>query len=108
MQETKYFTSDRRYAKRYDMPLKLTYIDPETNRPRACIARNISSRGLRFPVHTKLSKGTILDLKIEDPFSSSFISTDGEVVWLGDFVAGEEPEDVRYEIGVRLSKKRIY
>ncbi len=108
MKVKKPFLTDRRDAKRYNMPLKLDYIDPTANLKGTALAINISKSGLRFPVDVKMKKGTILDLKLEDPFNHTPIFSKAEVVWVNEFIDGEEPEDIGYEVGVRLSKKRLY
>jgi len=108
MEKTKSFSNNRRDAKRYELPLKLTYLDPVTNRHEETLAKNICKNGLRFKVNAKMQKGTHLNLKIEDPFSISFIFSDAEIMWADEFVTGDEVEDISHEVGVRLLKKRLY
>lgn len=106
--EPKTFINDRRYSKRYDILLKLNYRDPVTNHYRESLSRNISRTGLRFPVETRVPKGTILDLKIEDPNSDASLDSKARVVWLEEFITGDDASDVTYEVGVKLLKKRLY
>ena len=102
------FINDRRRAKRYDMILKLNYFDPVTNSPGETLTKNISKNGLRFPVNSRLPKGTVLDIKIEDPNSSKFLSLKGKIAWLEEFPGEEDAEAVRYETGVNLLRKPIF
>ena len=99
--------NDRRKAKRYDMMLKLNYFNPATNSSEETLTKNISKNGLRFPVKPGLAKGALLDIKIEDPHSSKFLSLKGKIAWLEEF-SEEDAESVRYEIGVNLLKKPIF
>lgn len=102
------FINDRRQAKRYDIMLKLNYFDPVTNNFVETFTKNISKNGLRFSVNSMLPKGTLLDIKIEDPNSSKFLSLKGKVTWLEEFPGEEYAEAVRYETGVDLLKKSIF
>ena len=102
------FINDRRRIKRYDIPLKLNYCDPITKCQGESLTKNISRAGLRFPVNTKVPKGTMLDLKIEDPYSKALINSRAKVIWMEKFITGDDAEDVIYEVGVRLLKKRLY
>ena len=102
------FINDRRRAKRYDMILKLNYFDPVTNSPGETLTKNISKNGLRFPVNSRLPKGTLLDIKIEDPNSSKFLSLKGKITWLKEFPGEKNAEAVRYETGVNLLRKSIF
>ena len=102
------FINDRRRTKRYDIPLKLTYCDPITNCRGEALTRNICRAGIRFPVDTKIAKGAILDVRIEDPYSNASISSKLEVIWLEEFITGGDAEDVIYEAGARLLKGRLY
>lgn len=102
------FIGDRRTTKRYEIPLKIDYRDPLTGSQGQGLTKNICNRGLRFPVATKIAKGSILDLKIEDPNSAKSISTKAKVVWAEEFITGDDAEDVIYEAGVVFLKKRLY
>ncbi|MBU4311401.1 MAG: PilZ domain-containing protein [Candidatus Omnitrophica bacterium] len=102
------FLDDRRFGKRYDVPLKLDYYDPATKQQGEALTKNICSRGLRFPVSAKIPKGSILDLKIEDPYSAASILSKARVVWTHEFVTGDDAEDVIYETGVKLLKRKIF
>lgn len=108
MKNIKSFETDRRGAKRYDMPLRISYLDPATNLKAESVAANICKNGLRFSVNTKLQKGGLLDLKIEDPFNNRLISSKAEIMWVREFISGEGIDDTSCEIGVRLSKKQLY
>jgi len=105
MKEKNPYPSDQRRTKRYDIPLKLSYLDPATNSQGKSMARNVCKTGLRFPVMTKMQKGSVLDMKIEDPFGSSFIHSKARIVWTGELPDSEEKI---YEIGVELTKKQLY
>ena len=72
------------------------------------MTKNISRSGLRLPLTTKIPKGTILDLRIEDPYGNTPVSLKGKIVWAKEFVAGDDAEDVIYEAGVELIKKPLY
>ena len=100
----KTFINDRRITKRYDIPLKLTYCVASANCHGETLTKNICSTGLRFPVNTKIPKNTLLDLRIEDPYGNMQIASKAKVIWLGK----EDAEDITYEIGVKLLKKRLY
>lgn len=102
------FINDRRLGKRYDIPLKLNYLDPSTNSQGESLTKNISRFGLRFQVNTNIPRGTMLDLKIEDPNSHSFISSKAKVLWVEKFITGDDAGGAIYEVGVRLSRKRLY
>lgn len=102
------FVNDRRDAKRYGIPLKLSYSDPLTKIHGESITRDISKHGLRFPVSSLIQKGSALELVIEDPYSNVPIASKAKVTWAEKFVAGDDAEDTFYEIGVRLLKKGLY
>jgi hypothetical protein len=102
------FINDRRFSKRYDMLLKLNYYDPVTKSKGISLTKNISKSGVRFPVDVKFPKNTMLDLKIEDPNSQRSISSKAKVIWTEEFVFGDNAENTRYEIGVKLINSRIF
>ncbi|NQV04432.1 MAG: PilZ domain-containing protein [Candidatus Omnitrophica bacterium] len=99
---------DRRSQKRYDLRLKLKYCDPATKHQGEILSKNISKNGLRFPLNTGISKGTTLDLEIEDPYSSTFIPSKAKIVWVKEFITGDDADDVTYEAGARLVKKVLF
>ncbi|MFH1854213.1 MAG: PilZ domain-containing protein [Candidatus Omnitrophota bacterium] len=100
--------NDRRDLKRYEVPLKLNYLDPLTKIHGESLSRNISRSGLRFSVSFKIPRGTMLDLVIEDPHNSASITSKAKVMWTEGFITGDDADDVLYEVGVRLLKKRLY
>ncbi len=102
------FTGDRRVFKRYEIPLKVTYFEPLTRLEGSTLSRNISSSGIRLPIKTKLPRGTLLNLLVEDPISERSISAKGKVIWVEEFITGDNAEGVRYETGVKLLKKRLF
>ena len=106
--EKENFANDRRVSKRYGIPLKLSYSNPLTKIHGESISKDISRHGLRFPVSTKIPRGTALDLIIEDPYSSVPIASKAKVTWAEKFVTGDDADDTFYEIGVRLFKKGLY
>ncbi len=106
--EVESFINDRRFAKRYDVPLKLNYCAAIPDCRGQALTKNICRKGLKFPINTKVPKGTMLDLKIEDPHSHSFISSKARVVWSEEFVTGDDAGDVIYEVGVKLLRKCLY
>lgn len=99
---------DRRHWKRYEALLQVDYLDPATNMQGKAITKNISKNGLRFPIEKEIPKGTILDMKIEDPHTHNRISSKAKVKWLEKFVAGDNAEDVTYEVGVKLLDRHLY
>lgn len=103
------FINDRRDAKRYELMLKLNYYDPLTKYSGESITKNISKNGLRFPVDSRMEKGALLEIKIEDPNSSRLLSLKGRVSWLEEF-SGEDDssETARYETGVILLKNGLF
>lgn len=107
-EETSPFINDSRRAKRYEIPLKLNYCDPVTKSSGESLTKNICRNGLRFPVNTKFPKGTVLDLDIEDPYSKALIFSKAKVVWMKEFITGDDAGRMIYEIGVKLFKKRLY
>ena len=102
------FVNDRRDSKRYGIMLKLNYAYPEINSSGESFTKNISRHGLRFPVNSKLPKGSILDIKIEDPNSDKSMLLKGRVAWLEEFSGEEDSEPVRYETGVSLLKRTLF
>ena len=99
---------DRRSQKRYDLQLKLKYCNPVTKCRGEILSKNISKNGLRFPLEAGISKGTTLDLEIEDPYSNTFAPSKAKIVWVKEFITGDDADDVTYEAGARLVKKDIY
>ncbi|MFH1782821.1 MAG: PilZ domain-containing protein [Candidatus Omnitrophota bacterium] len=102
------FINDRRNRKRYEVPLKLIYKDPSTNSEHESLTKNISRAGLRFSVSNRIEKGTTIELNIEDPNTNKFISSLAKVMWIEEFVAGDNADKIIYEIGVRLAKKKLF
>lgn len=102
------FTNDRRRLKRYDVPLKLNYSDPVTNHPIETLSKNICKTGLRFPVKSRIPKGTTLDLVLETPYGEAPVFSKAKVMWADEFIVGDDAEGIIYEVGVRLLKKRLY
>lgn len=103
-----FYPNDRRSTKRYDLQLKLTYSDPANKSLNESLTRNISRSGLRFSLNKKIPKGTLLDIKVEDPFGNTLVSSRAKVTWVEEFIAGDDAEDMIYETGVRLIKKTLY
>ena len=106
--EPENFINDRRSEKRYDAPLKLSYLDPRTNLGGEALAKNICRNGLRFPVSAKIPKGTVLDVEIEDPNANTLMHSKAKVMWEDRFITGDDADDVIYEVGVKLLKKLLY
>lgn len=104
----KSFTDDRRSAKRYEIPIKLSYYERATKRQGETLTKNICRTGLRFPVNAKIPKGSILDLRIEDPYGAASILSKAVVVWAQEFVTGDDDKDVIYEAGVKLLKRKLF
>ena len=102
------FINDRRDSKRYDIMLKLNYSYHEAKYSGESFTKNISKHGLRFPVNSRLPKGSLLDIKIEDPNSDKSMLLKGRVAWLEEFFGEEDCEAVRYETGVNLLKKNLF
>lgn len=102
------FINDLRRMKRYALPLRLNYYDPVAKCERQSLTRNISRTGLRFPVAKRFPKGTVLDLKIEDPYGNTPITSKAKIIWSQEFITGDNAEDLVYEVGVRLLKKRLW
>ena len=100
--------NDRRAEKRYEALLKVEYKDPVALVHGESLTKNICSRGIRLPVNSMIAKGSVLDMKIEDPNSNASISTRAEVAWIEKLINGDDAEDVTYEAGMRLLKKKIY
>lgn len=106
--EEENFVNDRRASKRYEAPLKLNYSCPSAKIHGEALSKNISRQGLRFPVSAKIPRGAMVDLVIEDPYSNAFITSRARVMWSERFITGDDADDIFYEIGVRLFKKRLY
>ena len=102
------FINDRRCSKRYDIMLKLNYSYPQAKYSGECFTKNISKNGLRFPINSRIEKGALLDLKIEDPNSDRMLSLKGMVKWLEEFSGEDDSSAIRYETGVSLLKKRLF
>jgi len=100
--------NDRRTEKRYEVLLKAEYKDPVTGVHGEGLTKNICSRGIMLPVNSMIAKGTVLDIKIEDPNSNALISTKAEVAWIEELINGDDVEDTLYQIGMRLLKKKLY
>lgn len=88
--------------------LKLNYFEPVSQCHGESFTKNISKRGLRFPVNSKLAKGSILEMQVEDPNADRLLSFEGEVVWSGELVGSDDIDSTRYEIGVNLLKNRLF
>ena len=99
---------DRRSQKRYDLQLKLKYCDPVTKYHGEILSKNISKNGLRFLLKAGILKGATLDLEIEDPYSNTFMPSKAKIVWVKEFITGDDADDVTYEAGARLVKKALY
>jgi len=102
------FVDDRRFTKRYDALLKLKYFDPRSNFRGESMTKNISRNGLKFSIDKKIPKGHIVELEIENPNSHRSLSSKAKVMWLEEFVAGDDAGDLTYEVGVKLLKKRLF
>jgi len=102
------FINDRRDSKRYDIMLKLDYQDIMTGLISESLTKNISKNGLRFPVSSKLAKGSILGIKVEDPFSDKLLPRKGMVTWLEEFPGEEDAGSAKYEIGVNILHKGLF
>ena len=102
------FVNDRRDTRRYDLMLKLSYLDPITNSRVECLTKNISKNGVRFAVYKILAQGTIIDIEIEDIYSDTLIYSKAEIVWLEEFIVGESTEDTIYEVGAKLLERKLY
>lgn len=102
------FINDNRASKRYDVPLKLNYSYAVSKICGESLSSNISRHGLRFPVSARIPRGEMLDLIIENPYSSSYIKSKAKVMWAEEFTTGDDAGDILYEIGVRLFKKRLF
>jgi hypothetical protein len=102
------FINDRRDSKRYDIMLKLNYSYPEIKSSGESFTKNISRHGIRFPVSSKLPKGSLLDIKIEDTDSDKLMTLKGKVAWIEEFSGEDDSSTVRYETGVNLLKKKLF
>jgi len=103
------FINDRRVSKRYDIILKLNYSYPALRYSGESFTKNISQNGMRFPVKSKLTKGELLRIEIEDPNSQKLLSLKGRVAWFEEFSEeGHSDETTRYETGVSLLKKNFF
>ncbi|MDP8230102.1 MAG: PilZ domain-containing protein [Candidatus Gorgyraea atricola] len=100
--------NDRRIEKRYEVLLKAEYKDPITGVNGEGLTKNICSRGIMLPVNSMIAKGTVLDIKIEDPNSTALISTKAEVAWIEELINGDDVEDTLYQVGMKLLKKKLY
>ncbi|MDP2920880.1 MAG: PilZ domain-containing protein [Candidatus Omnitrophota bacterium] len=102
------FINDRRDSKRYDLALKLRYAEPSTKTISESCTKNISRNGLRFPVNSKLTRGSIVDIDVEDPNSDRFLSLKGRVMWLEELASEDDSGSARYETGINLLKKALF
>lgn len=102
------FVNDRRQSRRYDIMLKLSYSYPETRCSGESFTKNISRNGLRFPVNFALTKGVLLDMKVEDPNSDRLLSLKGRVAWFEEFSKKDDSDAARYEAGVNLLRKNLF
>jgi len=102
------FANDRRQSKRYDIALKLNYSYPETGCSGESFTKNISRSGMRFPVNSILTRGVLLDVKVEDPNSDRLLLLKGRVVWLEEFSRKDNSTAARYEAGIGLLKKKLF
>jgi len=104
----KTFVNDRRDTKRYDLMLKLSYLDTISNSRVECLTKNISKNGVRFAVSKILPQGTIIDIEIEDIYSDTLKYSKAEIVWSEEFIVGESTEDTIYEVGAKLLERKLY
>jgi|GEM_PF-1121055 len=98
---------ERRLSKRYNLPLKVHYYDPIQKCNIQTYARNFSKFGLSFNMSNRIPEGTVLTLKIEDPWSDRPISAKAKIVRLVEFVTGNDAEGLVYEVGLKLLKQRL-
>ncbi|MFC1621387.1 PilZ domain-containing protein [Candidatus Omnitrophota bacterium] len=96
--------NDRRAEKRYEVLLKAEYRDPVTGVSGESLTRNICRTGIGLPINFEIAKGTVLDMKIEDPNSNALISTKAEIAWIKELI----DDDAAYDTGIRLLKKKLY
>tara|TARA_Y100000031_G_C8069723_1_gene314551 strand:- start:275 stop:634 length:360 start_codon:yes stop_codon:yes gene_type:complete len=102
------FINDRRGTKRYDVQLNVAYSNPDIKIQGESLTKNICKTGIRIQVDSAIPKESLLHLKIEDPYSAKSISSKAKIVWVEKFVTGEESEDVTYEAGIELLKKKLF
>lgn len=101
------FINDRRREKRYDVLLKVNYKESDSNSYHEVLTKNICKTGLRFSVDRKIPKGSFMDIVVEDPNTNALISSKAKVVWIEDNIT-PDTEEVIYEAGVKLLKKKLY
>jgi hypothetical protein len=99
---------EKRDVKRYELPLKLSYSAPLSGYRGESLTKNISKRGIRFQIGVKISKDAILDIKIENPYTNSLISSKAKVVWVKEFINNDSPDGTVLEAGVQLLKRSLY
>jgi len=102
------FINDRRESRRYDIMLKLNYSCRDMKCSGESLTKNISKSGLRFPVSSRIARGAVMDIKVEDPNSDRLLLLKGRIAWLEEFTGENDSDAVRYETGVRLLKKRLF
>lgn len=95
---------ERRQAVRFKENLDVTYIvEKKAHLKNSGKALDISESGIKLLLGEKLSKGTILDLRISDPSSKKALEIEGEVIWSGEFQETREPSEKRlFHVGLKF------
>jgi c-di-GMP-binding flagellar brake protein YcgR len=68
------------------------------------LSKNIGAGGICLIVYEEMRESEILDLKIYLPEGLSPVSAVGKIVWVKEFVVGDDLKGKRYDVGIEFIK----
>lgn len=94
---------ERRYYVRFKKSLKVSYIvEKKPHLKNNGMTIDVSAGGFKLLMSEKLSKGTILDIKVTIPGAKVEAELEGEVVWSEDAKPNEGSEQRMFYVGVKF------
>ncbi|MBU1862788.1 MAG: PilZ domain-containing protein [Candidatus Omnitrophica bacterium] len=90
---------ERRKFKRFDAYMNVNFQQQDpSDCGGVCLSNDLSRDGMKLTADTKLSKGVLLDLKIDIPDDPKAVHSAGEVVWIKKSKESEHD----FELGIRF------
>lgn len=68
------------------------------------LTKNISKGGICLIVYEELKENDLLNLRIFLPDDKVAINAVGRVVWIKEFIIGDNPESKRFDVGIEFVK----